>query len=100
MRVATTGEVMARYESPPGVARFRSPRFSPDGSRMFFIGVGDDEWAGVWWMPTEGGEPSRILAFDDPALSLQWISLNVGPEHLYFTVDENESDIRVVELDW
>jgi Tol biopolymer transport system component len=100
MRVATSGEVMARYESPPGVARFRSPRFSPDGSRMYFVGVGDDGWAGVWWMPTEGGEPNRILAFDDPALSLQWISLNVGPDHLYFTIDENESDIRVVDLDW
>ena len=41
---------------------------------------------------------ARLVAFDDPTLGLGWLS--VGTEHFYLTFDQNESDIRVVDLEW
>ena len=98
VRVARDGRVLQSYEAPTGVRRIGRPRFSPDGSRMYFSATADDGWEGLWWIPADGGDPTKVVAFDDPALAVSYIS--VGPKHFYFTIDQNESDIRVVDLEW
>ena len=67
---------------------------------MYFSAVDEDGWDGLWWIPTDGGDPTKVVAFDDPSVAVVSRSLSVGPEHFYFTLGENESDIRVVDLEW
>ena len=98
VRVAMDGTVLRSYYLPPGVGGFGKLRFSPDGSRMYFSATAVDGWDGIWWIPADGGDPTKVVEFDDPALPVDYLS--VGPEHFYFTVNQNESDIRVVDLEW
>jgi hypothetical protein len=39
-----------------------------------------------------------VVAFDDPALRM--VCLSVGPNRLYLTGAQNESDIWVADLQW
>jgi Tol biopolymer transport system component len=73
--------------------------FSPDGSRIYFHGVQEDGSQGIWWIPPDGGSPTKVVAFDDPAVTL-FGNLTVDPERLYFTLAEYASDIWVMDLDW
>jgi len=101
VRISRNGEIIWRYSHTPVSPRMQwssSPRFSTDGSRIYFVAT-DEEGRGVWWIPAEGGEASRIVAFDAPLLTV-WSNLTVGPESFYFTIAEYESDIWVMDLDW
>jgi len=48
-------------------------------------------------MPPAGRAARLVVAFDDPALT-SGLSFNVGPDRLYLTVAEYESDIWVATL--
>ena len=41
--------------------------------------------------------PHLVIASDDPALAIRGM-FSVGPDRLYLTVSENESDIWVAKL--
>ena len=99
-RVSRDGTVLWNDWLPSGLRGVSRPRFSPDGSRIYFAARDDAGWEGIWWIPAGGGDPTRIVSFDDSAVIVFGSYLSVGPEHLYFTIDENESDIRVVDLEW
>ncbi len=52
-------------------------------------------------MPAAGGPARLVIAFDDPALIASGGGLiSVGPDRLYLTVSEYESDIWVAKLKW
>ena len=55
---------------------------------------------GLWSRPTGGGTPRLLIRFDDPSLEpLPYAgSLTIGPGGLYLTLVEQESDIRVMDL--
>ena len=59
-----------------------------------------DALRGIWAYPTSGGAPRLVVADDDPALSLLWVGHSAGPDRLYLTVSELESDIWVANLRW
>ena len=89
-----------RYDPATAGLRFLLwplPRFSRDGSTIYVPAYHEDGLAGVWAIPVEAGEPS--LAVEIPDL---WtgIWLSVGPDRLYVTVGENQSDIRVMDVAW
>jgi len=99
VRVSTAGDVLSHYEMPPWLSSPDYPKFSRDGARIYFSGTHEDGSRDLWWIPADGGGPTRVVAFDDPVL--HWRGLySVGPEHLYVTVDEYESDIWVMDLEW
>jgi len=101
VQVATDGEVLGRYGGwGEGPVMFALPRFSPDGSRIYFVGMDEDGSRGVWWIPADGGDATKAVAFDDPSLTVMGYLLSVGLEHLYLTVAELESDIYVMDLEW
>ena len=51
-------------------------------------------------MPTKGGAPRLVLVNDDESLWALDYTLRVGPERIYLTVAEYESDIWVMDLEW
>jgi Tol biopolymer transport system component len=101
-RVSRHGDVLSRYD--PSTAGLHTPefphfQFSPDGSRIYFLGTHEDGSEGVWWIPANGGDATKVVAFDDPSLSVPG-GFTVGPENLYITISEYESDIWVMDLEW
>jgi serine/threonine protein kinase len=100
LRVSRDGKVLTRSDhSPVRLPYLSSPKFSPDGSRLYLIGTHQDGTNGVWWTPVDGGEPTLVVAFDDPSRFVLPV-LTVGPDNLYLTVAEYESDIWVMDLEW
>jgi hypothetical protein len=41
-----------------------------------------------------------VVAFDDPARIVPWSSFSGGPDRVYLTIAEYESDIYVTDLEW
>jgi len=100
VRVSSRGEVLSRDDgSTVTLPYFGSPRFSPDGSSLYFVGTHEDGSSGVWWVPVDGGEATMLVAFDNPSW-LVFPGLTIGPEALYFTIADFESDIWVMDLEW
>jgi Tol biopolymer transport system component/predicted Ser/Thr protein kinase len=97
VRVSRTGEVLQRFSDMPVGA---CGDVSRDGTRLYFAGTHRDGSRGVWWMPAEGGALTKVVAFDDPLLTVPWDSFTVGEDTIYLTVAEYESDIHVVDLEW
>jgi Tol biopolymer transport system component/DNA-binding SARP family transcriptional activator len=98
-RVSRDGEVYARRAKPAGMVGAYNPQFSPDGSRIYTVATEEDGSEGVWWIPANGGDATKVVAFDDPSLTVPGY-LTVGPEHLYLTIAEYESDIWVMDLEY
>ena len=95
------GEVLSRYDPwTAGQQLLGTFRFSPDGSRIYFTGTHEDGSGGVWWIPASGGDATKVVAFDDPSLVVLEGFLTVGPENIYLTISEHESDIWVMDLEW
>jgi Tol biopolymer transport system component len=97
VRVTREGEVLQRFGDMPVGA---SADVSPDGSRIYVAGTYSDGSKGIWWMPAEGGELTKVVAFDDPALTVPWSAFSVADDRIYLTIAEYESDIHVVDLEW
>ena len=55
-------------------------------------------------MPSKGGDARKVVAFDDPSISVANIflrpPLTVGAEDLYLTISDYDSDIWVMDLEW
>jgi serine/threonine-protein kinase len=98
-RVSRDGEVHTRYDASADGLDVGFPRFSIDGSRVYFVAFSEDGPRGVWWVPADGGDATRVVSHDDPS-RIMYDYLSVGPDHLYVTLGEWESDIRVVDLEW
>ena len=90
---------ITRLETAPNVNFPNYPAFSRDGARIYFRGVEEDGSQGIWWIPPDGGSPTKVVAFDDPAVSVHG-GFTIGPDRFYLTLAEYESDIWVMDLDW
>jgi len=93
------GQELGRFSSGMQSGVWESYDFSADGSRIYQAGTAEDGVQGVWWVPTEGGARTQVVAFDDPSRTVV-IDMTVGPEHLYFTIAEYESDVYVADLEY
>jgi hypothetical protein len=94
--------MLGRLASAPADTAFTSvaaPQYAPDGSMIYFRGVQEDGSRGIWRVSPAGGSPTRVVAFDDPAVSVV-AGFTVGPDLFYLTIAEYESDIWVMDLDW
>jgi len=83
-----------------GVARPTAkwrPSFSLDGSQIYFIGRDSEGAEGVWSLPVGGGRPTKLIAFDDSLVDVS-PHLTVGPDEIFLTVTEYESDIWIADL--
>ncbi|MEJ2206575.1 MAG: protein kinase [Gemmatimonadota bacterium] len=97
--LSAAGEVVDTLDTqvrhPP---RTWQPEFSWDGHLLYFFGLDADGSEGLWSLPATGGEPTKVIAFNDPTVVVQ-DAFTVGPDAIYFTVTEDESDIWVADLE-
>jgi len=104
--VGADGRVSRRAVPAASVLRLDrgSPRrFSRDGGTIYGIGTHRDGRRGVWAIPVAGGTPRLVVAFDDPAITPVTLGggiMSLGPDRLYLTVAQYESDIWVANLRW
>jgi hypothetical protein len=83
---------------------FARLRYSPDGSRIYFWCYSLDGTVGICWIPSGGGDVTKVVALDDPTKEIAAIfigpALTVGTENLYVTISDYDSDIWVADLEW
>jgi hypothetical protein len=71
--------------------------YARDG-KSIYAEAGRDGRRGIWAIPVAGGAARLVVVYDDPALTpYGW---NIGPDRVYLTVSEYESDIWVAKLTW
>ena len=105
MLVSPTGSVLWRYDLTArnhlawGDPSSADVRYSSDGSTIYFAARNDDGRDGVWALPAGGGEAHLVVSFDDPSVTERGF-LSVGPDRLYVTVSQYESDIWVANLEY
>ncbi|NJD09125.1 MAG: hypothetical protein FIB01_01345 [Gemmatimonadetes bacterium] len=96
------GQVLWRYDlaATNGLGNIGpDARYSRDGRTLYFGAVHRDGRRGIWAMPAGGGLARQVIAFDDPALDSPFGGqLSIGPDRLYLTVAEYQSDIWVANL--
>jgi len=87
-----------------GLSGYGAPAYSRDGRTIYLWGYDPDRAGGVWAIPVAGGPPRRIVRSDDPALTVPGVGEparpDIGPDRLYLTVSQYESDIWVANLRW
>jgi dipeptidyl aminopeptidase/acylaminoacyl peptidase len=72
-------------------------RFSRDGATFYINATHEDGRRGIWAVPLRGGTPRLAVSDDDPARTV-YGAISIGPDQLYLTVSEYESDIWVMNL--
>jgi serine/threonine-protein kinase len=81
------------------VLQLGNAQYSWDGRVIYLAAVHRDGRQGIWAIPAAGGPARLVVAGDDPAALLPG-EFSVGPDRLYLTVAQYESDIWVADLDW
>ncbi len=96
--VSREGNVLWRYDLAAVGLQWGSsrPQFSRDGSTIYLQGLREDGVRGVWAVSTRGGEPSLVVESEELSYTSKF---SVGPDRLYVTVAEHESDIWVMGVE-
>jgi TolB protein len=77
---------------------FIYPRWSRDNRTVYYKTLDADGTAGLWRVPVAGGEPRLLVRFDDPARPSLRREFATDDAVIYFTLNENESDVWMLEL--
>jgi Tol biopolymer transport system component len=73
------------------------PTWSIDSQTIYFMD--SDERAGIWSVSLSGGDPKRLVLFDDPTRQPYGDWWSTDGEHFYFSLVEFEADVWVMELE-
>jgi Tol biopolymer transport system component len=104
--VSPKGLVLWRRNLVPtgGLAGYGTAGYSRDGRTIYVWGDHRDGRRGVWAIPVAGGPPRLVIVWDDPTLTVPGLTNpfrpDVGPDRIYLTVAQHESDIWVANLHW
>ena len=85
-----------------GLSGYGAPAYARDGRTIYVWGGHRDGRRGLWALPVAGGPPRLVILWDDPNLTipgtLQPPAPSLGPDRLYLTVSQYESDIWVMNV--
>ncbi|MGK2933711.1 MAG: LpqB family beta-propeller domain-containing protein [Gemmatimonadaceae bacterium] len=90
------GSPRVLYEPGPDYPRGGTPIWSWDSRSVYYLTSGGTPTA--WSVSADGGVPTRIFTFPDPARQPFRSQLDVDEKNAYFTIGSRESDIWVMEL--
>jgi Tol biopolymer transport system component len=65
---------------------------------LWFIGIDEHGFAGIWSVPVQGGLPKLRVNLEDPSDRLPGPSIASDGRNFYFTLDERFSNMRWAEL--
>lgn len=82
----------------PGLPFAQDARWSPDGRTIYFKSEDDRGRSSFWSVPGTGGMPRLLVRFDDPTKPSNNPRMGLANNRLYFTIDDWQSDIHVLEL--
>ena len=71
--------------------------WSNDGHSLYFNSHDADGNAEFWSIPVAGGSPTLLTRFRDPTLGSYRPEWSIGGGRMYFTINERESDIWVMQ---
>jgi Tol biopolymer transport system component/tRNA A-37 threonylcarbamoyl transferase component Bud32 len=92
------GEPRVVYDAGTNGPRVEQVIWSTDSRTLYFKSHGAGGRAEVWALPATGGRPRLVTRFDDPSRPSHRYNVAVGPGEIYFTIDERQSDVWVMEL--
>ena len=104
--VSPKGRVLWRRNIVPtsGLTGYGAPAYARDGRAIYVWGSHRDDRRGLWAIPVAGGPPRLVVVWDDPTLTVAGgvdpLPPSLGPDRLYLTVSQYESDIWVMNLRW
>ena len=75
------------------------PMWSRDSQTIYFRESPPDERVGIWSVSVSGGEPQRLVRFDDPTRQPYFPEWSSDGEDFYFTLTEFEADVWVMEIE-
>lgn len=81
-------------------ARMGLPEFavwSPDSKTVYFKAELDGR-AAFWAIPAAGGKPRLLVQFENPAFASARQEFATDGKRIYFTADDRQSDIKVMEV--
>jgi Tol biopolymer transport system component len=81
----------------PGQPSAEQGQWSEDGRTIWFKSHDPMGNASIWTVPAAGGNPRLVLRFDDPARPSYRNTWALGRTRIYFTVDDRQGDIWVLE---
>jgi Tol biopolymer transport system component len=73
------------------------PLWSRDGRTLFFKTHDARGNAEFYSVPASGGRPTLLLRFDDPMRPSNRTQWGMGPGHMYFTIEEQQSEVWVMD---
>ena len=83
----------------PDAPRALQPFFTADGREIRFMSHDARGQASLWTMPAAGGTPRRLITFDDPARPVYRPYWALGPDRVYFIVQEQQSEAWVMDVE-
>jgi Tol biopolymer transport system component len=94
-----SGELIWQWTAD-GFASFAQPRFSDDGSTIYFAAQDLSGAGGIWSISAAGNALRQVITVDEGSLWMDPLSLSVGSDRIYLAVLEYQSDIWVMDLEY
>ena len=83
--------------APNGDTGVEQPLWSADSRTIYFKSHDTQGNAAFWSIPMTGGKPSLLTRFNDPLRPSYRPLWGLGPDHMYFTLDERQSEVWVMD---
>jgi TolB protein len=77
-----------------------STLWSPDGARIYIKSHDAAGRASLWSIPASGGRPRLLVRFDDPMRQSTRRDFAADGARFYFAIEDRQSDIWVMDLEW
>jgi hypothetical protein len=84
--------------SVTGNLRAEQTEWSADGRTIYFKSHDERSNGSFWSIPASGGTPTLLVRVDDPARPSYRPDWALRNNRLYFTIDQRESDVWVIEI--
>ncbi|HEX6088687.1 MAG TPA: protein kinase [Gemmatimonadales bacterium] len=95
---AAGGEPTLVYDAGSTGPRVEQVSWSTDSRTLYFKSHDTDGRAEIWALAASGGPVRLVTRFDDPSRPSHRFNMALGPGEIYFTIDERQSDVWVMEL--
>jgi len=82
----------------PGGAAPTFSRWSKDGRRIYLLAIDAAGRTSIWSMSVDGGTPTLLVRFDDPARESNRREFDADGQHIYFTLARKEGDVGVMDI--